>query len=108
MRRIARMLAYLEPALENLPQLLRLCVAWILNLQVASLGYNLFGSEWPLGVPPTGVTPPLLDLGHFSGKQVVFHAGFDSRIHHVFRSHLGNMVLTTMYVLLRELLTESQ
>ena len=52
---------HFEPALDNVPKLLAHSVARIFNLEIPSLGNYLFGREWPLGVPPSRVGPPLLD-----------------------------------------------
>lgn len=52
--------AYLEARLHNIPQLLALVIAGVLYLQIASLGHYLLCSEWPLGISPSRVTPPLL------------------------------------------------
>ncbi len=44
---------YLESSLQDFPELLRLCIAGVLNLQVSSLRHNLLGCEWSLGVSPS-------------------------------------------------------
>jgi hypothetical protein len=46
-------LVYLEAVLEDIPQLLALGVAGVLNLEIATLAGDLLGSEGPLGVPPS-------------------------------------------------------
>ena len=53
---------YSELLLQVLPQLLRHDIARVLNGQVASLRSNLLGRERPLGVPPSRIGPPLLEL----------------------------------------------
>lgn len=50
-----------ESLFEELPKLLGLNIGRIFNLQCATLGHNLLGSEWALGVSPSRVGPPLLD-----------------------------------------------
>jgi len=45
--------ACLETTLYNVPQFLALIIAGILDLQVSSLGYDLLGSERPLGMSPS-------------------------------------------------------
>jgi hypothetical protein len=51
----------LEALLQNLPQLLGLVVARVLNGERAALGHDLLGRERPLGEPPSRVGPPPLD-----------------------------------------------
>ena len=53
--------SYLESAFQYSPQLLRLRIAGILNLQVPSLGHDLLGREGSLGISPSGIIPPFLD-----------------------------------------------
>ena len=45
--------AYLKTTLNDVPQFLALIIAGILDLQVSSLGYDLLGSERPLGMSPS-------------------------------------------------------
>ena len=54
----------LEPALDDPPQLLALVIAGILDLEVATLGGNLLGGEWPLGMSPPRIRPPLLQASN--------------------------------------------
>jgi len=53
--------AYSESAFNNLPQLLRLHIAGIVDFQVATLLNNLLGGVHPLSVSPSGVSPPSFD-----------------------------------------------
>jgi hypothetical protein len=59
------MQTHLETALDELPQLLRLLVAGVLNLDGATLRDNLLGSVGTAGEAPSGVGPPLLQLSNF-------------------------------------------
>ena len=45
--------AYLESPFQDIPELFRLHIAGILDLQVPSLGHNLLSRERSLGVPPS-------------------------------------------------------
>lgn len=55
-------LTYLEVGLDETPELLRQGVGRVVNLDSPTLGHNLFGREGTLGVPPSRVVPPGLDL----------------------------------------------
>lgn len=46
-------MTHLEAVLQDIPQLLSLSIAGILNLQMASLGDNLLGGKGTLRVPPS-------------------------------------------------------
>lgn len=92
----------LEPVLENLPQLLGLGVAGVLNLQVASLGDNLLRGERPLGISPARVGPPALDLRDLLGEELVFHVWVDGGVDHVVGGHdCGCLLFTFPFVLAR-------
>jgi hypothetical protein len=54
--------SYSELLLQVLPQLLRHGIAGVLDRQVASLGSNLLSRKRPLGVSPSRIVPPLLEL----------------------------------------------
>lgn len=79
----------LEAALEDAPQLLRLGVTGVLNLEMAALGNDLLGSEGALRVPPSFAAPPLLDLGHLLGEQLVLPARIHGGISHIAGGHDG-------------------
>ena len=79
---------HLEALLQNPPQLLRLRIARILNLQIPTLGDNLLGGEGPLGLPPSRVVPPLLDLVHLAGEDFVLGGGVHGRVLHVVGGHV--------------------
>lgn len=64
--------SYSELLLQVFPQLLRHNIARVLNGQVASLRGNLLGRERPLGVPPSRIGPPLLELLHLLLVVLVF------------------------------------
>ena len=63
---------YSELLLQVLPKLLRHSIAGVLNGQVASLRSNLLGRERPLGVPPSRIGPPLLELLHLLLVVLIF------------------------------------
>ena len=77
--------AYLESAFQDIPELLRLDVAGILDLQVPSLGHNLLGSEGSLGVSPSGIRPPLLDSCNFVQILLLLPVRVHSGIGHLVR-----------------------
>lgn len=81
---------YLETVFEDIPQLLALGIAGVLNFEVATLAGNLLGSEGPLGVPPPRIAPPLLDLVDLEGEELVFPVGIHGGIHHVVGGHGGS------------------
>ena len=75
-------LPYLKSYFNDLPQFLGLDVARIFNLQVSPLGNDLLRRERSLGVPPSRVSPPLLDrlniiLVHLLFQVEVTHVGRD-------------------------------
>ena len=80
-------MAYLEAVLEDVPQLLGLGGAGILDLEVAALGDNLLGRKGPLGVPPARVGPPGLDLLDLLVEELVLDVRVDSRVAHVLGRH---------------------
>lgn len=51
---------YLESAFQNIPKLLRLGVAGVLDLHVSSLSHNGLSREGSLGISPSRIRPPLL------------------------------------------------
>jgi hypothetical protein len=53
--------AYSESAFNNLPQLLRLHIAGIVDFQIATLLNNLLGGVYPLSISPSRVSPPSFD-----------------------------------------------
>jgi hypothetical protein len=83
--------AYLETALKDPPQLLGLGVAGILDLQIAPLRDDLLGREGPLCVPPSRVSPPLLNLGNLVGEKAVLQRRVHGRIYHVVGSHRARL-----------------
>lgn len=48
--------------LQNTPELLSLDVGRVVDLQVPTLGNNLLSRKGTLGVPPSRVFPPGLDI----------------------------------------------
>ena len=84
--------AYLEALLENLEQLLALRVAGVLNLEVAAFADNLLGREGPLGVPPSRLTPPPLNLRDLLGEELVLPVKIRGGIQHVVGGHAGRLV----------------
>lgn len=85
-------MTHLKSVLQNVPQLLRLSAAWVLNLDVAAFRGNLFCGEGPLCVPPSWVAPPLLDLLYLLGEELVLLARINGRVDHVVGSHDGQLV----------------
>lgn len=81
---------YLESALQNLPELFRLSVAGILNIQVPSLRHDLLGCEGSLGGSPPRVGPPLLDSRHLFQVELLFRVGVYAHIVHIVKSHIVN------------------
>jgi len=81
------MVADLESTLQYLPQLLRLRVARVLNLQVPSLRHNLLCREGPLRISPPRVRPPLLYSRHLVEEQLLLQIGVHGRIGHLVGSH---------------------
>ena len=79
--------AYLESALQDLPELLSLDIARIVNLQVPSLGHDLLGRERSLGISPPGVGPPLFDSGNLVQKEFLLRIGVTVGIRHTVDSH---------------------
>ena len=63
---------YSELLLQVLPKFLRHSIAGVLDGQVASLRSNLLGRERPLGVPPSRIGPPLLELLHLLLVVLIF------------------------------------
>lgn len=84
---------YLEALLKNIPQLLGLDTAGVLHREVAALGDNLLGSKRSLGVLPSGVFPPGLDLLDFLCKDVILGVWVDSRVYHVVCGHDGQLIV---------------
>jgi len=76
------MKTYFESTFKDSPQLLRLGVAWVLNLQVPPLRYNLLGSERSLRISPSRAGPPLLDLRNFSKILLLFLVRIDTEVVH--------------------------
>jgi hypothetical protein len=62
MARCRMLISYCKLLLQVLPQLLRHGIARVLDGQVASLRSNLLSRERPLGVSPSRIVPPLLEL----------------------------------------------
>lgn len=73
--------------LHNLPELLGLSIARVLNLEVSALGNNLLGGKGTLGVSPSRVLPPGLDLLDLLVEDGVFGVGVDADVVHVVGSH---------------------
>ena len=67
--------ANLESCLDDLPKLLTLVVTWILNLDASSLGDDLFSSEWPFGMSPSRIIPPVFHSFNFHLEQLVLLVG---------------------------------
>jgi len=86
------MFTNLEAVLKNLPQLLGLGVAGVLDLQVSTLGNDLLGGERALGLPPSRVGPPLLDLLDLLLEELIFPCGVHGDVLHVVGSHFGLVV----------------
>lgn len=84
--------AHLEALFKDVPQLLGLGTARVFHLEVAALGDNLLGSKGSLGVLPSGVFPPGLDLLDFLCKEIILGIGVDSRVHHVVCGHDGQLL----------------
>jgi hypothetical protein len=78
---------YRETVLKNVPKLLGLSIAGVVDLQVASLRDNLFCGEGSLGVPPTGITPPCLDLLDLLCEDLVFMVRVHGLVDHVVGRH---------------------
>jgi hypothetical protein len=78
---------YLESLLEDVPELFRLVVAGVVDLDCAPLRNDLLGSERPLGVPPSRIRPPLLNSGNLSSKSRVLLRQIRRRRRHLVRSH---------------------
>jgi hypothetical protein len=75
--------AYLESPLQDIPKLLRLHIAGVLNLQVPSLGYNLLRSERSFGVSPSRICPPFLHCCNFVQILLLLSAGVHSGVGHL-------------------------
>lgn len=54
-------MTHCEAVLDKFPQLFRLCIAGVFDLDGASLLDDLLSGKWSLGVSPSRVGPPLLD-----------------------------------------------
>lgn len=80
-----------EAVLEDLPELLGLGVAGILDLEVSTLGDDLLSGERALGVPPARVAPPLLDLLDLLGEKLILESGIHGGVVHVVGSHFGRL-----------------
>lgn len=80
-------MTHVEAVLEDIPQLLTLVVARVLDLEVAPLGDNLLGGKGPFGLSPARAAPPRLDLLDFFEEELVFDVGVDARVDHIFRRH---------------------
>lgn len=78
---------YLESLLQDVPELLRLVVAGVVDLDCAPLRNDLLGSERPLGLPPSRIRPPLLNSGNLSSKSRVLLRQIRRRRRHLVRSH---------------------
>ena len=79
--------AYLEALLHDVPELLGLGVAGVLNLEVSSLGNDLLSGKGTLGVSPSRILPPGLDLLDLLVEDGVFGVGVDADVVHVVGSH---------------------
>lgn len=78
---------YLEAVLHNVPELLGLSIARVLNLEVSALGNNLLSGKGTLGVSPSRVLPPGLDLLDLLLEDGVFGVGVDADVVHVVGRH---------------------
>jgi hypothetical protein len=87
MRKRRKASTYRESVLQDVPELLGLSIAGIVNRQVTPLGDNLLRGEGSLRVSPSRVTPPLLDLLDLLGKEVIFNVRTHSRVDHIVRRH---------------------
>jgi hypothetical protein len=67
---------YLPSALENFPQLLRLLIAWVLDIEISPLADNLLSREWSPRGSPSGIAPPLLQLCNLSLEALLFGIQF--------------------------------
>lgn len=74
---------YLEVTLQDVPELLALSISRILNLQIPTLGHNLFSGKRTLGVAPSRVLPPGLDVVDLLQVLLVF----------VFEAHCDGLVV---------------
>lgn len=73
----------LESPFQDLPKLLRLCIARVLNLQIPPLSNDLLRGKRPLRVPPSRVGPPLLHRRYLVQKDLLFRSWVYRRVIHL-------------------------
>jgi len=74
---------HFKAVLKNLPQLLSLSVAGIIDREVSALRNDLLSGKGSLGVSPSRVGPPCLDSLDFFLEELVFDVRANSRVCHI-------------------------